>query len=656
MLHKRSTAIIFVFLFWAISWTAQASTIEHYGQLPNYRAVTISPDGQHLAVLRQLDGNDSVVVLRRSDNQALLSVDVTKFKARRLSFATDNHLLVHGTATRRIFSTKTEHSGILLVNLETKTSDVLLKDSRQVHDLATSVGSIVGIDAAAEDVYMQVYSKDRSRDLYQVGLKNGRGKIYERGTVNTVDWFVGAGGRVLAREDFNDVKHKYRLLSKVSGSWEEIYSCDCEFPEISVRAVSKDESSLYFVRETDEGTSVHTISLSTGDISESIVSQTDADVDSFYTDDNRKLRAIISRGFVPEYDFLDPEAARRHAGLIAAFPGLSVSYRSMTADERLAIVMVGGSDAANTYYLFDTEKSQAITLVSQYPDVQSVGEVVAIRYKAEDGLAIPAVLTWPPGRRGDSGLPLVVFPHGGPESHTEIRFDWWAQYFASRGYLILQPNFRGSTGFGVHFRKAGHGKWGREMQTDVSDGVKALVEAGYADPDRVCIMGASYGGYSALAGGAFSPDLYRCVVSVSGVSDLPRMLKQERFDHGSRSWAVAYWNRVMAGSELTNSDLKMVSPVRFAEEFRAPVLLIHGRDDTVVPLLQSKVMAKALKKAGKPHTFLTLKGEDHWLSRSQTRLSMLKAIDEFFLAHNPPDDASTLTRAEAALSANRTKK
>lgn len=650
-LIRGTTAFVFLLVLWASNWQAHATTIEQYGQLPTFRAVTISPDGKHLALLRQLQGEDSVIVIRRSDGKALLGVNVSKFKARRLTFATDKHLLVHGTATRRIYTRKTEHSGVLLVNLETKESDVLLKYSRQVHDYTSSVGSIVGIDSEAEVVYMPVYSKSRAKDLYQVKLKNGRGKIHARGSLHTIDWFVGEGGRVLAREDFNDTNHKYRLLSKVSGSWEEIYSCECEFPAISVRAVSKDESSLYVVQETDDQSSVHTISLLTGEISEPVASSYEVDVGGFYTSKNRKVRAIISRGFLPNYNFLDEQAAKRHAGLIAAFPEASVSYRAMTADERFSIVLVGGSEAPNVYYLFDTDKWQAKKVASQYPDVENVGEVTAIRYKARDGLSIPGVVTWPPGKRDAQGLPLIVFPHGGPESHSEIGFDWWAQYFASRGYLILQPNFRGSDGFGVNFRKAGHGKWGREMQTDVSDGVKALVTEGYADPHRVCIMGASYGGYSALAGGAFSPELYRCVVSVAGVSDLPRMLGQERYDHGSKSWVVAYWNKVMAGSTLSNRDLREVSPVRFADSFEAPVLLIHGKDDTVVPMTQSKVMARALRKAGKPYEFITLKGEDHWLSRSRTRLSMLKAIDEFLMIHNPPDEPTALSQTKPLLKA-----
>lgn len=199
----------------------------------------------------------------------------------------------------------------------------------------------------------------------------------------------------------------------------------------------------------------------------------------------------------------------------------------------------------------------------------------------------------------------------------------------------MQPNFRGSTGFGFALRDSGNGEWGQKMQNDVSDGVAALVAAGYVDPQRVCIMGAAYGGYSALAGGAFSPELYRCVISIAGVSDIPRMLDVEKSRYGRNHWVASYWEKIIGDSKSEKEKLKAISPTNFADNFQAPVLLIHGRDDTVVPIRQSEEMYKALKKANKEVDFVTLKGEDHWLSNSETRLALLKEVDQFLGQHNP---------------------
>src|SRR5262249_34265217 len=148
-----------------------------------------------------------------------------------------------------------------------------------------------------------------------------------------------------------------------------------------------------------------------------------------------------------------------------------------------------------------------------------LGETLIIKYAGRDGTKLPGYLTLPPGKDGKK-LPLIVMPHGGPEVRDFVRYDYWAQFLTNRGYAVFQPNFRGSGGYGKAFAEAGHRQWGRRMQDDVTDGVKALIADGTADPSRICIVGASYGGYAALAGGAFTPDLYKCVIAIAGVSDI----------------------------------------------------------------------------------------------------------------------------------------
>ena len=182
------------------------------------------------------------------------------------------------------------------------------------------------------------------------------------------------------------------------------------------------------------------------------------------------------------------------------------------------------------------------------------------------------------------------------------------------------------------------------MQDDLADGVQTLTAAGYADPDRVCIMGASYGGYAALAGGAFDAELYRCIIAVAGVSDLPRMLSDERRYSGSDHWVVAYWEKLVGDSKEDKARLLEVSPVEHAEAYRAPVLLLHGDQDTVVPIVQSSRMARALRRANRRVEFVELDGEDHWLSQSETRIAMLREISAFLARNNP-------VRAEASGSA-----
>jgi dipeptidyl aminopeptidase/acylaminoacyl peptidase len=231
-----------------------------------------------------------------------------------------------------------------------------------------------------------------------------------------------------------------------------------------------------------------------------------------------------------------------------------------------------------------------------------------------------------------------VLPHGGPAVRDAPGFDWWAQALAAQGYAVLQVNYRGSDGFGWAFLSAGFGQWGRKMQTDLSDGVRYLASQGTIDPKRVCIVGASYGGYAALAGATLDKGVYRCAVSVAGPSDLHRMIADDKGDMGRQGVGVErYWGRFMGAANVNDPSLDAISPDKFADRVDIPVLLIHGADDTTVPFVQSQLMADALRRAGKSVELVTLKHEDHYLSHGDTRLQMLGATIDFLEKNDPPN-------------------
>ncbi len=237
----------------------------------------------------------------------------------------------------------------------------------------------------------------------------------------------------------------------------------------------------------------------------------------------------------------------------------------------------------------------------------------------------------PPGLEPKS-LPLVVFPHGGPYARDTGGFDWWTQFLATRGYVVLQPQFRGSKGFGAELARAGNRQWGRGMQDDISAGVRDLIAKGVVDPKRVCIVGASYGGYAALAGAAFTPDLYACAASVNGIADIPQMLGFEKEKWGGEeSDAYNYWKNLIGNA----SDEAVIrsSPSRSIDTIRAPILLIHGTADTVVPPSQSRNFAQLLNRHGKHCELVELPTEDHWLSTGQSRLTMLQSLEAFLAAN-----------------------
>jgi dipeptidyl aminopeptidase/acylaminoacyl peptidase len=257
----------------------------------------------------------------------------------------------------------------------------------------------------------------------------------------------------------------------------------------------------------------------------------------------------------------------------------------------------------------------------------------SVSYAARDGLQIPAYLTLPRGIEAKQ-LPLIVMPHGGPFLRDEWGYDTWVQFLANRGYVVLQPNFRGSTGYGRDFVVKGEGQWGRTMQDDLDDGVKWLVEQGKVDPKRVCIMGGSYGGYAALWAAARNPEIYRCAISFAGISDLAAMIKYDRRAFAATRYYTAWRERVQGDKSF---DLNTVSPLYAIDRINIPLLIAHGSDDENVPLAQSKKLHEALLKAKKPHSYIVYEGEGHGFDKPENATAFLEQVDQFLRTNNPPD-------------------
>jgi dipeptidyl aminopeptidase/acylaminoacyl peptidase len=356
--------------------------------------------------------------------------------------------------------------------------------------------------------------------------------------------------------------------------------------------------------------------------------------------EDRRSRLWIgttAEGDEPVPTMFSPLFDARVQGARKAFPGYRVRLMSWSADFNRMIVFTDGGDDSGTYWIVDIAKKSANILGGVYPSVgpTDVGPVRMIDYKAADGLALRGVLTLPPGR-APKNLPLVVMPHGGPWARDYPEFDYWPQAFASRGYAVFQPNFRGSDGYGDSLLKAGYGEFGRKMQTDISDGVVELVREGIVDPKRACIVGWSYGGYAAQAGITIQQGLYRCAVSMAGVSDLTKFVYYLGEEAGVDSSDMRFW-RLFLGPESGLGSFAAISPAQLASKADAPILLIHGKDDTVVPIAQSDEMEHALNAAGKPVERLTLTGADHWLLHEDVRVAMVKASVAFVEKYNPPD-------------------
>lgn len=612
--------------------------IETYGNLPDIRGVALSPDGRYFAYLTRQNGEDFFVV-SEAGGKVIGGARTGDVKARSVWFPTSNHVVLVASETTGAFGFrgKWEHSGAISYNISTKKMQTLMRGTEELFPAQTGLGRIVGRLKDTNKVFMPAFVGEATSDpdysLLKVDLDTGRGSVVSRGAPETSDWIVDESGVVLAREDWDDKDDYYKILTKKDGGLETVFKeTDIEIPKYGVYGVTADKSAL-IVSTRPKGSQFHQLFKMSyeGQLSLPIFSPPDKEAEQIISDGNRVVVGVRYSGMLPLYEFFDPDLTAAMADVASLNPESSTILTDWTSDFSKLLLHVEGSDKAPSYWIFDRRARTMSRIARSYGaiDDKDVGPVVTIEYKARDGRKIPAIITRPPGSELGQMLPLIVMPHGGPESYDAVGFDWMAQYFASRGYLVLQPNFRGSDGFGDDHRRAGHGEWGGKMQDDVTDGVNRLVKSNWADPNRICIIGGSYGGYAALAGGAYTPDLYKCVAAIAPVSDLSMMLTQAKRDSGSDSAVFEYWTDLIGDRSKDKAKIEAISPVNAAASFKAPVLLIHGADDTVVPYAHSTKMEAALKKAGKSVRLVKLKGEDHWLSVSDTRLQTLIELDKF---------------------------
>ncbi len=614
-----------------------------YGRLPSIEGVEISPDGKMLAIT-VTDGENRMLAIRKTDATMVTGINMGAVKARGVQWAGPEHVLVITSSTadvRGLSGPKREYFQALDFNLVTGKQTLLLKNQPDSMNVVVGAPMVRTVDGAPF-VYLEgVHFVDNTGQdtLYRVNLKTGITKMLDfGGSQNTDGWLVDANGDAIAQSLYDQKKGLWSLKLRINKSWKTVDETSTPMGSYGISGFGRDGKSVLVWKSDEQANTIlreYSLDGTQTDLPKGV------EMDGLLHDpDNLNLLGGMSLvGDDLRYTFFDPRSQSSWDAIVKAFPGERVSLTSWSDDRRQVVVKVDSSTDGPAYAYVDLDAKSGRFLGAIYRGLtpEHVSPVRSISYKASDGLTITGYLTLPRGRE-PKNLPLVVLPHGGPEGRDTPGFDWWSQALASRGYAVLQPNFRGSEGFGWDFVKAGFGQWGKAMQTDLSDGVRDLAGKGLIDPKRVCIVGASYGGYAALAGATLDKGVYRCATSVAGPSDLKRMLvdNQKHYLSSSNS-ALRYWLRFMGADGVKDPDLAAISPARLADKVEIPILLIHGRDDTVVPYVQSQVMASALKKAGKSVELVRLEGEDHWLSSGATRLTMLSSTVDFLEKHNPPN-------------------
>jgi dipeptidyl aminopeptidase/acylaminoacyl peptidase len=489
-------------------------------------------------------------------------------------------------------------------------------------------------------------TSDGYYNLYRVDVNDGTAEIVNKGTSQTYRWLTDLEGvaRVRLDGDFTTDDRKVFVRKGDTDEWELVARyTEQDVPDFSFAGFADDPRMAYVVaRNGSDKFGVYEYSLVTRTLGRLVFQ--DPNVDLFGRNDSELVYDPYTTRFLGlEYvddvwvsHYMDAGIGSIQSSVEASFPNDSkVSPVSWSEDRKRFVFEVRGPRNPGAYYYVNLEKRQLSLIGRSEPSIpeSELGDVVVIKYPVRDGSKIPGYLTYPLGK-GKQNLPMIVLPHGGPEVRDLVDYDQYAQFLANRGYVVFQPNFRGSGGYGEAYAHKGHRQWGRLMQDDITDGVKALIKDGTADPNRICIVGASYGGYAALAGGAFTPELYKCVVSIAGVADIPQIMHDEKSAKGADSEAYKYWMRWLGDPQADLEDMKAVSPALNASKFQAPVLLMHGLSDRIVLPNQSIRMERALKAAGKQVQYIEFPHEGHpYFLSKEANTKFYTELENFLTAH-----------------------
>lgn len=624
----------------------EQAPLSAYGELPGIEDAVLSPSGNRIAAVITVKGGRALVMIENG-TQLIRSISVSDLKVRSFEWIGEDQVLLITSTTERLgyrFTTD-KHEFYLGTVIPTNPNiepRLIFSNRRNLVDAIFGEYGIRQIDGRWYGFFGAVelqragtggYTFRHGRPfLYRVDFSDLTTKEVDHSAEENADkdWLVDAKGNIAATFNMHQESGRWKLRNQANKI---IAQGSTETGRGGLIGLGKDgQTAIYFVRDEEGFTQWFEVPLAGGEAKPFLKGM---DIDRlFFANETGHMLGYLRGGANPEPVFDNERHMDAVKKVRAAFKDMNMRMLDWTDDLNKVIVRTSGNKDSGTWFTVDVENLKASAFAYERNAIlpKHVGDISTFKYTAADGLDLDGILTLPPGREPKQ-LPLILLPHGGPHSYDSEGFDWWAQAFASRGYAVFQPNFRGSTHRTGTFRKAGYGQWGRKMQTDKSDAIAALAEAGIADPDRTCIAGASYGGYAALAGVTLQQGFYRCAVAVAPVSDIRRMYRED-YRASARARTTKKSLLEQLGPQSSWDD---VSPQKHADQSSAPILLIHGKDDTVVPYVHSTKMADALKDADKPFELVTLEGEDHWLSRSETRRTMLEAAVRFVEQHNPPD-------------------
>lgn len=620
---------------------AALGDVEQLAALPFIASVSVSPNGRYIAARQAVDGRYTVAIydLESSDPPAAWPLS-SNAELLNFGWIAEDRLIVevmspHPAANLiRMSATGPQADAIDPTVIDVHITDPELRDHFGLYHLNLPFRFVPGTTSVVDylwddpDHALIAPINIGPRPLMRVNVRAfGLPEIVDNGTPTTQGWLADHDGNIRLRLDGGEGQVEIYLRDASQGPWRRILQSRPLEESVFLPITFDRAGQSIFVLSNHEGRGgLYRVDTAHPDrFARFFLPERVDATGAYFSDETYEPLAVAYIQDLTALHYLDPDFQRLNERLGRSIPGENVNIIETASRAPMDVVLASGPTTPHVYYLFNEETEELRPIGEAWPDLagSTYGRVEAVRYETRDGANIDGYLTYPVGDVAGP-LPMVVLPHGGPQSRDTMDFNPIAQMFARRGYLVFQMNFRGSVGYGLAFAQAGFGEWGGLMQNDVVDGINAMVERGIADPARLCMVGLSYGAYVALEEAVVRPSQYRCAAGIAGAYDLPRLLQAPQIQLIS-----PFWSTSMGDLETNREYLEAVSPRRQVGGTMPPIFLAHGESDFTVPVSQTREMAETLANMGHPAEVHYFPESDHQFVFEPERIQMFRQLVDF---------------------------
>ena len=637
-MKRLSPIIVFICVCCSFFATAKELPITSFSQLPSYTNPKLSPSGNQIAYISNIQEPEVALLtyldLLSREKKYLVKSDNEEVKINWFNWANEKTLIVSIWFAGSRYGIDTTETRLMAIDVD--------GDSINQRLLVQPLGSARNYSQFQDNVLSYLpddpehilvgldFDKPNQPSVYKVNVNTTRKKRIERGKLGIRSWLVDRQGnlRVGKTLDFETGESSIRARTGEGKKWEKIFEYNAlEEPAITPLGFGLDPNILYYREYRNDKLALFKLNLTTKEKT-LVYADENYDVDGslLYSRKSGDVIGIRHRKSPNGRIYWDKSFENFQQSINKVLPDTHNYLVDFSADENVYILYTENGYTPGTYFLGNRKEKTLDLLFEEYPelnpDVLTAHKLV--KYKARDGYEIEGYLTTPKGFEGQK-IPTILHPHGGPGARENSGFDYWTSFFTNRGYAVFRPNFRGSTGYGYAFAQSQMKGWGLTMQDDLTDAANWLIDQGVADAERICIVGASYGGYAAAMAAVKTPDLFKCAISFAGVSSLKELVSESRH----------YTNNTFVKNQIGDKsrDLKARSPYYQAEKVTIPMLFLHGEKDRVVDVKQSRMMVKKLRKLNKDVDYIELEDGDHYLSLQKNRHATFKAMDAFLKKH-----------------------